>query len=625
MMSPPPIQTLFASRTPRRSEYHALTPRTPHSRSGRAEEGFTDLDIDHSQEEDDQEYTSYKQQQSEPLLASSTGSAFGPSGYRSQGDDNPSYRSQTPGFKEVVVKTNFLQNIPLLLGSFLALMLFALAFLSMTSPDKLDHLVGYVATVQEESDNVDVAVPTPSIVVTMPLPGHLISYENYTTFPLSGAQYLQECNKLMGGFMHHKGSYWDVPAGGPMDVPHHDDVTNYHLPEGERTSICSKTITYQLDGHVGLLADLAIMAQVAGLARERNRTFLVDDTYWTRGKWTDHFQDVRARQPGPEPGCRAPPPEELVACPRQARHWVINSRTAKFHLGHPYLEEYQNPYGHEMNRMKPIFERALESFETTIRPNAHNAELIRAARAEVATTLSIADNANNIASPPAGSEAEVNLRQNNPDPYLAVHIRRGDRKAGSPPHYGDYVPIDEFTQAARDTWARLFSNESTALPTSSAQETHFPSAPITYVASDSEIAFDDFTKAFPTSSAIFSLHSSTDPALRALASRREYAQKDFDAMPEEERIRLTRGMIVDLAMVSGLWAWKGEVVPGATICTLSSNICRIAAIGLGWDRAFGFGNGKDHYSGDIDDGAKRWIDLDNKGVVSPEWTAFELF
>lgn len=53
-------------------------------------------------------------------------------------------------------------------------------------------------------------------------------------------------------------------------------------------------------------------------------------------RWTDHFQDIRARQPGPERGCRAPPPEgatdlsipifsidlaslELVACPRVAR------------------------------------------------------------------------------------------------------------------------------------------------------------------------------------------------------------------------------------------------------------------------------------------------------------------
>lgn len=53
-----------------------------------------------------------------------------------------------------------------------------------------------------------------------------------------------------------------------MDVKHHDDVTNYHLPEGLRSKVCQKTITYQLDGHVGLLADLALMAQAAAHARE---------------------------------------------------------------------------------------------------------------------------------------------------------------------------------------------------------------------------------------------------------------------------------------------------------------------------------------------------------------------
>ena len=53
-----------------------------------------------------------------------------------------------------------------------------------------------------------------------------------------------------------------------MDVAHHDDVTDYRLPEGEITKVCSKTITYQLDGTVGIAADLALMAQVAGLARE---------------------------------------------------------------------------------------------------------------------------------------------------------------------------------------------------------------------------------------------------------------------------------------------------------------------------------------------------------------------
>ena len=57
--------------------------------------------------------------------------------------------------------------------------------------------------------------------------------------------------------------------------------------------------------------------------------------------------------------------------------------------------------------------------------------------------------------------------------------------------------------------------------------------------------------------------------LRGLASQREYVQKEFNEESEEDRIRLTRGMIVDFAMLSGLWAWEGELVPGATICTLT--------------------------------------------------------
>ncbi len=67
--------------------------------------------------------------------------------------------------------------------------------------------------------------------------------------------------------MRH-GEYWEAHHGGSMDVEHHDDNTNYHLPEGERTKVCSKTITYMLDGHVGLVADLALMAQAAAFAHE---------------------------------------------------------------------------------------------------------------------------------------------------------------------------------------------------------------------------------------------------------------------------------------------------------------------------------------------------------------------
>ncbi|KIP11158.1 hypothetical protein PHLGIDRAFT_100112 [Phlebiopsis gigantea 11061_1 CR5-6] len=594
----------LASGRPSSSDYSQLTPRTPHSRSGHAEEAITEADID----EDADAYASYRQQQSEPLLVSSADTSFPLAGYRSRGDDHDApTKPSAAQWRKHLTRKSVLNNTPLVVGTVLAGILFSLIVVSLKKPEVLDAAVGYVAS----------SIPIPP-------PGHRISYENYTRFPLAGMEYREECNKLMAGkFMHH-GGYWLPPPGGPMDVSHHDDVTDYHLPEGETTTACSKTITYQLDGTVGLTADLALMAQAAALARERNRTFLVDDTYWNRGRWTDHFQDVRSRQPGPEPGCKAPPPEELVACPRLARHWVVNARTAKFHFGHGFYENYEDPYRRNVMRQRPIFEHSLQSFKETIRPNAHNAQLIRAARTELAAVLSLpphAENARNddLSTADGSRDAEAALTAHTPDPYIAVHIRRGDRHAADFPYRGKYVPLENFVAAARDAWARLYGEDVFG------EAASFPGAPIAYVASDSHATAHDFVSAFPASTAVFSLDSSTDPALRALAPQHEYVQQEFNVMELEDRVRLTRGMVVDLAMVSGMWAWEGDVVPGATICTLTSNICKLSAVGLGWDRAFGFGDGKDHTNGDINNAGKRWIELDNKGNVSPSWNAFEVF
>jgi len=53
----------------------------------------------------------------------------------------------------------------------------------------------------------------------------------------------------------------------------------------------------------------------------------------------------------------------------------------------------------------------------------------------------------------------------------------------------------------------------------------------------------------------------------------------------------------------------------------SSNLCRLAPIGLGWEMAFGHVD----RSGSIDKQGHRWIDVDERGSVIPVWEAFELF
>lgn len=56
----------------------------------------------------------------------------------------------------------------------------------------------------------------------------------------------------------------------------------------------------------------------------------------------------------------------------------------------------------------------------------------------------------------------------------------------------------------------------------------------------------------------------------------------------------------------------------------SSNICKLSAVALGWDRAFGF-DANDAQQMDIDNSRKRWVDVDDAGKIAPSWRAFDMF
>lgn len=256
-----PLGDLLVTGRPGRSDHRVLTPRTPHSRAGRAEDALTEVELDELRDGDTNEYAKYKSEQRQPLLGA---------GYRSEGDESDA--SKESRWRVGVV--SILDNLPLIAGSILACILLAMFAISINRPELLEDAVlsgsQYLYPTSSPSSQNDVAAaapPIPTYTDTYPPAGRLISYENYTRFPLTGTEYRHECETMMSGFMHHAG-FWTPSPEGVMDVVHHDDVTDYHLPEGYETKVCSKTITYQLDGHVGLAADLALMAQAAALARE---------------------------------------------------------------------------------------------------------------------------------------------------------------------------------------------------------------------------------------------------------------------------------------------------------------------------------------------------------------------
>ena len=194
-------------------------------------------------------------------------------------------------------------------------------------------------------------------------------------------------------------------------------------------------------------------------------------------------------------------------------------------------------YAIAINRLKPIFESALQSFESTIRPNAHNLELIKLTQDEFRATVH-----------------DVQVDNLSKLTYLAVHVRRGDRKPASYGFLDNKIPLYLYMDGVKDTWTRLHTgHESKANP-------------VVYFASDSSAAEQQFSKLYdgPT----FSLFATAHPRLRALASPREYYQNTFNELDIEYRVLATRGMVVDLAMVSGLWASGEDILPQANVCSI---------------------------------------------------------
>jgi len=351
--------------------------------------------------------------------------------------------------------------------------------------------------------------------------------------------------------------------------------------------------------------DLALIAQAAALAREVDATFFVMDRFWNRGKWSDHFQDVQIGQPGPEPGCRPPPPDEYVACPRTARHWIINSRTSRYHFTHGFSEQYENPFAHNLNRQKPLFDTAWQSFETVIRPSARSAELIQWAREELLEKMTA-----HYKNP--RSFKGVEPEDDGPEMgYVSVHIRRGDRSPDWKVYGRPYIPISEFVDGAVESWTRLgleLSREDKLVQ------------PFVYIASDSPAAEKEFSDSF-SPDRVFSLSGSKREELRLLASPEEYFQDIFMTLPDPIRVQATRGMVVDFAVLSGAWAADGDLIPDGTICAVSSVVCKLSAVGLGWKRAFG----NVDEMGEVEKETRRWVDVDLKGRVVPVWEPLQAY
>lgn len=259
------------------TEHLQLTPRTPKtprtlrsasgSQTSRFEEEFPlteadadDLDANHTL-------------QSAPLLTLSSTARLFENGSRKR---KPSAGERDGGKNQISRSLWAAASVaPLAVGILTSGILLLMLVLSLTRPESLHRYLGMKST------------PGPSNVPSPKHAGHNV-HGQLSIPPLHPIEYLKVCTQLKESYVRH-GDYWD-----------YDLAPDAHQkPNNKPSTVCTRTITYMLDGTVGLTADLALMAQAAALAREvslrlalflhrsfpqRNRTFLVDDTYWNRGK-----------------------------------------------------------------------------------------------------------------------------------------------------------------------------------------------------------------------------------------------------------------------------------------------------------------------------------------------------
>lgn len=172
----------------------------------------------------------------------------------------------------------------------------------------------------------------------------------------------------------------------------------------------------------------------------------------------------------------------------------------------------------------------------TIRPNAATAALIHSARTELASFLGLRTD------------------DRPTDQYQSIYVRRGDGLGSSWKYHGKHIPIEEYSTAGNAAWNRLFRPKGITAP------------PAIYLASDDPDVFEELQSQLEPGSRVFSLSRSENFNLRNISSPAPYFQDKFAELPEADRVRLTKGMIVDFALLSGLWAWHDDLEAGAVIC-----------------------------------------------------------
>ncbi|KAK4217620.1 hypothetical protein QBC37DRAFT_38687 [Rhypophila decipiens] len=192
-------------------------------------------------------------------------------------------------------------------------------------------------------------------------------------------------------------------------------------------SPCAKSLTVVLEStDAGIASTLMMLWTAYGLAKKEGRAFFVDDTRWAYGKYSDIFQ------PPPSPKCSAPPSNERIPCPRQARHLVVTKGTFQEVFPDLALAQTGSDDLLALSTRKYAFTLARRGHDALFRLNKDDAQYVEARVRDLLSKRIVPKN--------KGKHDGV---------AVGIHVRRGDRHPFEYQYRNSYIPLDKYTHAAR--------------------------------------------------------------------------------------------------------------------------------------------------------------------------------
>ncbi|KAL3423859.1 hypothetical protein PVAG01_05606 [Phlyctema vagabunda] len=357
------------------------------------------------------------------------------------------------------------------------------------------------------------------------------------------------------------------------------------------TEVCQKSLTFVMETHdAGLGKTLMMLWMAFGLAQKEERSFFIEDSRWAYGSYTNYFL------PPPDPGCRPPPRHEMLPCPHHARHLVVSAATVSYTFGGAFNEEFENPKKMEVMRQRPMFEMAREGYEGLFNLAGTDAQYVESR---------ILDLQSKTMMPPPDTGSGL---------VIGVHVRHGDRRPYEFQYKDSYVPLERYSDMARDFIYDTFNSSGA----DGGEDLMAEMKSILVVASDDPDVYDsdEFSHAYRAQEQIKLASKKTlvDPTKEKPAKNvgmRKFEDEavgweggffapmfwslgrpinmpttaietpDTQLAPSSEALRLRefvgRAYLMDLAVLGR----SSDI----TICTISSMGCRLLAIMMGWEKA----------------------------------------